>query len=141
SSGLCFFCAMAPSSKGPKAYFTEDHFPGSRPLRYQRPVGFIQAPHGTVGGIDRRHSRTVLVVYWQNPICRMRRLLDEWIEIRRENAIDLTGGHKAAKYLVPKTGSALGDRIVDILSTMPSLWIYRFEGFGIFRRIAVRRQQ
>ncbi|MBS7532064.1 hypothetical protein KHC28_00090, partial [Ancylobacter sonchi] len=44
SSGLCFFCAMAPSSKGPKAYFTEDHFPGSRPKASKhRPEANIKA--------------------------------------------------------------------------------------------------
>jgi hypothetical protein len=40
-----------------------------------------------------------------------------------------------------KTGSALGDRIVYMLSAMPSLWIDRFKGFGIFCRITVRWQQ
>ena len=71
----------------------------------------------------------------------MRRLLDERIEIRRENAIDLMGSYETAEYLVSKTGSTLGDRIIDILSAMPGLWIHRFEGLGIFRRIAIRRQQ
>ena len=53
----------------------------------------------------------------------MRRLLDERIEIRRENAVDLAGRHKTAKYLMSKTGSTLGDRIVDILSAMPGLCV------------------
>src|SRR5690606_29952667 len=95
-------------------------------LSDQRPVRFIEAPHGTDGRIDRRHSRAVLVVYWQNPICRKRRLLDERIEVGRENAIDLAGSHKTAKHLMSKTGSALGDRIVYILSAMPGLRINRF---------------
>src|SRR3546814_7691689 len=79
-------------------------------------VRFIEAPHGTVSGIDGRHSRAVLIVYRQDRICRIRRLLDERIEIRRENAIDLASSHKTAKHVMSKTGSALGDRIVDILS-------------------------
>jgi hypothetical protein len=68
---LCFFCAIAQSSKGSKAYFREDHFSGGRPVDVAQ-VSFI-APiivDTALGAIDRHIGEFKVLVHCNQGLSR-----------------------------------------------------------------------